>query len=136
MARYDRYDTGLRVERGRVTPGMNRSRNDARAAYGYGHDFEPWRRTHGRRPSELRGATRGGAAFGYGFGNDYDRVYRYQPGRERPQRWGERPDRAGYGSRWVGSQAYPDQPFRPGPRRGYDSGAGYDRGHGGWHRWR
>ncbi|HET8653917.1 MAG TPA: hypothetical protein VFL93_00190 [Longimicrobiaceae bacterium] len=76
MARYDRYDVSLRAERGQVISGMSPNYNDYRASYGYDRDLDPREVVYWRRPSDLRGDVRGGAAFTYGYGNDYDRVYR------------------------------------------------------------
>lgn len=101
-----RYDTSLAVERGAVRSTMSPNRNNVRP-----RDTHFW-----RRPSQLRGDTRGGSAFSYGFGNDYDAVMRTRHNHmHTPHGWEHRPRPAGYWGRWLGAEGY------PGPR-------GYDRG--------
>jgi hypothetical protein len=69
-----RYDTRLAVERGQVRSGMSPNRNDYWADAGYARDYRPPTPHHWRRPDELRGFVRGGAAFSYGYGRDRDVV--------------------------------------------------------------
>lgn len=124
-----RYDTSLAVERGAVRSGMSPNRNDYYARSRYGRDLRP-RNTHfWRRPSEVRGDVRGGSAFSYGFGNDYDAAMRTPRNQmHTPHGWEHRPRPAGYWGPWLGAEGY------PGPRgydRGYQFRRGYDLGYRG-----
>jgi hypothetical protein len=96
-----RYDTSLAEERGAVRAGQHRDLSYYRTAYGYDRNFDPHGATYWKRPSELRG-YRGGSAFGYGYGGDYDSVYRGGGNRDEAD-YGEERIYGGYrGARYGG----------------------------------
>ncbi len=84
-----RYDTSLDDERGAVRADQHRT---YRRGNRYDRGYEPREMTYFRPPAELRG-HRGGSAGSYGFGNDYDRVYRGGSDQRRGQGAQRRPRR-------------------------------------------
>ena len=125
-----RYDTSLADERGAVRADQHRT---YRWGGRYGRDFDPRETTFFRPPSEFRG-HRGGNPGSYGFGNDYDRVYRGGGAQQRPSRppqnarrpqWSE--GRGGRGDSYWGDRYGMQEDRGRGAGRGF-RGTRYDRG--------